>query len=97
LRGQALLQKGLAAAAVREFDKVLQNRGVDPFAPVVPLAQLGLARARARDGDAAGSRKAYDDVFRIWRAADADFVPLIDARAEYGRLAASTPTPPAAH
>jgi tetratricopeptide (TPR) repeat protein len=90
LRGQALLQKGAAVEAAREYDRILQHRGVDPFAPVVPLAQLGLARARARSGDLAGSRRAYEELFTIWHAADPDFGPLMDARAEYARLPSST-------
>ena len=67
-------------------EKILQHRGVDPFAPVVPLAQLGLARAQARLGDIDGSRRAYEELFAIWKAADADFAPLLAARAEYAAL-----------
>ncbi len=68
----------------REYRNVLQHRGVDPFAPTVPLAQLGLARAHARNGDTGASRAAYQELFAIWKKADADFAPLLAARAEYG-------------
>jgi hypothetical protein len=96
LRAAALLQKNATADAIREFQKVLQNRGVDPFAQVVPLAQLGIARAQARAGDLAASRQSYEAVLETWRAADPDFHPLLDARAEYERLSTS-PSPLAAH
>jgi tetratricopeptide (TPR) repeat protein/predicted Ser/Thr protein kinase len=89
LRAAALLQKNATADAIREFQKVLQNRGVDPFAQVVPLAQLGIARAHARAGDVAASRRAYEAVLETWRTADPDFHPLLDARAEYERLSTS--------
>ena len=44
---------------------------------MVPLAQLGLARARAGAGDADGARRGYDELFKIWKNADADFAPLL--------------------
>ena len=77
LRAAALLQKGATADALRQYGRILEHRGIDPFAPVVPLAQLGIARARARAGDTAGSRRAYEELFTIWHAADADLWPLI--------------------
>ena len=86
LSGQAYLQKGAFADASRQYEQILQHRGVDPFAPIVPLAQLGIARAKARLGDIDGSRRAYEELFTIWKAADADFEPLLTARKEYDRL-----------
>jgi serine/threonine protein kinase/tetratricopeptide (TPR) repeat protein len=86
LRGEAYLQRGAFNAAMQEYERVLQNRGVDPFTPVLPLARLGIARAKARIGDTDGSRREYEELFRIWNRADADFAPLLAARAEYARL-----------
>jgi serine/threonine protein kinase/tetratricopeptide (TPR) repeat protein len=86
LRGEARLRVGNPAEAVREFKVVLDNRGADPFSPIVPLAQLGLARALVRSGDAAGGRAAYDAVLRTWFAADADLPPLMAARQEAAAL-----------
>ncbi len=57
LRGEAYLAKRDSEAARREFQKVLDHRGADPFAPVVPLARLGLARAWQMSGDLDKSRK----------------------------------------
>jgi hypothetical protein len=48
-----------------------------------PLAHLGLARAAAPTGDAARSRKAYDDFFAVWKEADADLSVLREAKREY--------------
>jgi tetratricopeptide (TPR) repeat protein len=86
LRAEAFLQKGQAADALREYEKILEYRGVDPFAPVIPLARRGIARARALSGDAAGSRRAYEELLATWKMADPGFPPLIAARAEYDRL-----------
>jgi eukaryotic-like serine/threonine-protein kinase len=87
LRAEALRQKGDYENAVREYGKILEHRGVDPFAPVLPLAQLGIARSYARSGNIAGSRHAYEELFAMWKGADAEFHPLVTARTEYGRLA----------
>jgi tetratricopeptide (TPR) repeat protein len=87
LRAEAFRQKGLLPEAIAEYERVLQHRGVEPFAPVIPLAHLGIARARAQMGDGAGSRRAYEELFQMWKSADSDFGPLAAARTEYERLA----------
>jgi tetratricopeptide (TPR) repeat protein len=86
LRGEAFLQKRSYAEASKQFEQIMAHRGDDPMSPVVPLAQLGLARARAGAGDTAGARQAYDELFRMWHSADADFAPLLAARAEFEGL-----------
>jgi len=82
LRGLALLQHGAAAAAGEQFKDVLDHRGVDPFSPVYALAGLELARARAKSGDLAGSRAAYDGFLASWAGADAELPVLVAAHAE---------------
>jgi eukaryotic-like serine/threonine-protein kinase len=86
LRAEALLLTGAFDEASREYQRILAHRGVDPFAPFVPLAHLGIARAKARAGDTAGSRAAYETLFELWAGADADLPVLAEARAEYARL-----------
>ena len=86
LRGEAYLKKGSFAEARHEYERIMKHRGVDPLSPVVPLAQLGIARSHAGAGDVAASRAAYDALFATWKDADADFAPLLAARAEYDRL-----------
>jgi hypothetical protein len=87
LRGEALLRQGSTAEAIQEYERLLANRGVDPLSPVVPLAHLGIARAKARSGDAGGSRLAYNELFAAWEHADADLPVMLAARAEYARVA----------
>jgi eukaryotic-like serine/threonine-protein kinase len=86
LRGAAYLGRGGPAEAAREFRKVLQHRGVDPFSPFYPAAQLGLARALAAEGRTEESREGYEEFFRLWKDADEDLPLLRAARAEYARL-----------
>ncbi len=86
LRGQAYLRLGKGNEAAAEFQKILDHRGVSPFAPVDALAHLGLARAYAVAGDAAKSRKAYQDFLALWKDADPDIPILQQAKAEYAKL-----------
>ena len=86
MRAEARLQSGAAAEALRDFQIVLENRGADPFSPLVPLAQLGVARALARIGNAVESRRAYEMVLKTWEKADADLPVLVAARRELGQL-----------
>ncbi|HSC28524.1 MAG TPA: protein kinase [Vicinamibacterales bacterium] len=82
LRGVARFQSGAYEQAAAEFRDVKQSRGADPFSPVVPLAQLGLARALVRLGDVEAARRAYDDLLATWRAADDDLRLAGQARSE---------------
>lgn len=70
LRGEARLRSGAYADAAEDFRAVLRYRGADPFSPVLPLAQLGLARALNRSGDRAGSASAYRELLQTWSHAD---------------------------
>ncbi len=89
-RGQALLMAGRPAEAAAEFQQVLAFPVVAMFGPYLPLARLGLARARAKAGDIGGSRQAYEDFFTSWKDADTDIPILQEARREYQRLASVT-------
>ena len=53
---------------------------------VFQLSYLGLARAAAMSRDSAKSRKVYQDFLSLWKDADPDLVPLIQARKEYAAL-----------
>ena len=89
-RGEARLQSGDVANAVKDFHEVLDNRGAEPFSPVLPLAQLGIARALQRLGDTAGSARAYTDLLGIWQNADADVTVVKIARAEAASVVSTT-------
>jgi len=59
-----------------------------PFGPdpTIVLAQLGLARAYAAQGDKAKARTAYQDLLATWKDADLDLPLVQKAKAEYAKL-----------
>jgi eukaryotic-like serine/threonine-protein kinase len=86
LRGLANMQTGSRTEAAADFQRVLENRGLAGLSLTYPLARLGLARAYAQMGDVTRSRKAYEDLFALWKDADPDLPLLLEARAEYAAL-----------
>ena len=86
LRGVARLAEGAAAEALRDFRIVIDNRGADPFSVLIPLAQLGAARAWLAAGNVVESRKAYDALMRTWEHADPDLPVKLAARREMAQL-----------
>jgi predicted Zn-dependent protease len=86
LRGQGFLKQNDGPQAEAEFKTILDHRGWYPFSPLYPLAQLGLARAAAMNGDGPAARKAYQDFLALWKDADASLPALVAARAEYEKL-----------
>ena len=55
LRGEAHLMKREYSEAIRQYESILQHRGVDPLSPVVPL--ISASRVR-RPGRATAMRRA---------------------------------------
>jgi len=86
LNGRIDLAAGEATNAAVEFRRIIDNPGIEPTSPLYPLAWLGLARALAAQHDLAGAKKAYEQVFVLWKAADRDLPPLLAAQSEYSRL-----------
>jgi predicted Zn-dependent protease len=86
LRGLAYLRVRQGGVAATEFQKILDHRGLIINSDGVPLARLGLARARAMSGDASGARTAYQDFLALWKDADSDIPILKEAKAEYAKL-----------
>jgi DNA-binding winged helix-turn-helix (wHTH) protein/tetratricopeptide (TPR) repeat protein len=86
VRGQAYLRVRRGAEAAAEFQKLLDNRGSMLNSPLFPLAQLGLARAFALQGDTAKARAAYQDFLTLWKDADPDTPILKEAKAEHAKL-----------
>lgn len=83
-RGYALIAAGRPADAVVEFQKILSKRPLSWLQ--WSLAHVGVARASAASGNTAGSRKAYEDFFRLWKDADSDVPILMEAKREYAAL-----------
>ena len=86
MRGIARLRAGQYAEAAAEFESALAHRGADPFSPVLPLSQLGLARARVQLGHIPQGRAAYESLLATWAGADADLPVLRQAREELAAL-----------
>jgi hypothetical protein len=72
--------------SAREFQKILDHRGLALNEAIGALAHLGLAPAYALQGDTAKARAAYNDFFTLWKDADPDILVLQQAKAEYGKL-----------
>jgi eukaryotic-like serine/threonine-protein kinase len=88
-RAQAYLTAGEDAKAAAEFARLIGHRGWPDSEVFAPLAQLGLARAYAMQGDRENSRKAYDDFLTTWKDADPDIPILRQAKAEHKKLTAT--------
>jgi len=89
VRGLAYLRKGAGGEAAISFQKILDRRGCTFWTPLYPLAHLGLARAAAFTGAVDKSRKAYQDLFSIWKDADPDIPVVQESKQEYKRINAS--------
>ena len=86
LRGQAYLSVHSGTAASREFQKILDHRGLVLNFPLGALAHLGIARAYVLSGDTAKARTAYQDFFTLWKDADPDIPILRQSKSEYSKL-----------
>jgi eukaryotic-like serine/threonine-protein kinase len=86
VRGEAYLALRQGTEAAREFQKILDHRGVVVSDPIGALAHLQLGRALAMSGDKIKARAAYQDFLSLWKDADPDIPILKQARAEYARI-----------
>jgi serine/threonine protein kinase/Tfp pilus assembly protein PilF len=86
VRGEAYLAMQQGAAAVTEFQKVLNHPGLVFADPIGALAHLQLGRAYALSGDNTKAKAAYQDFLNLWKDADPDVPLLKQAKAEYARL-----------
>jgi hypothetical protein len=80
------LKSKRGSEAAQEFQKILDSRALHGADVIVPLAQLGLARAYAVQDDLPRSRVAYQDFFAAWKDADPDLPVLRQAKAEYDKV-----------
>ena len=85
-RGYAYIAAGHSQEAAKEFQRIIDHRGIVQNSPIGALAHLGLARAYALQGDNGKARVAYQDFFSLWKDADPDIPILIAAKAEYAKL-----------
>jgi tetratricopeptide (TPR) repeat protein len=86
VRGNAYLKAGRGSEAVQAFQRLLDTKNLITVDPLLPLAQVGLARAYMMAGDKARARVAYQDFFALWEDADSDVPVLREVKAEYTKL-----------
>jgi class 3 adenylate cyclase/tetratricopeptide (TPR) repeat protein len=87
LRGLAYLDLHDGPHAVEAFQRATQYKGADLSANQdYGQALLGLARAYTMVGNKSAAKKAYEDLFTLWKNADADLPQLLAARKEYAAL-----------
>jgi eukaryotic-like serine/threonine-protein kinase len=94
LRGLAYLRLKKGGAAAAEFRKIADHKGANwgsgwryPYwAQFYALSHLGLARGSALAGDTVMAKKAFQDLFELWKDADPDLPILQQARSEYAHL-----------
>jgi DNA-binding winged helix-turn-helix (wHTH) protein/tetratricopeptide (TPR) repeat protein len=85
-RARAYLAAGETQLAEAEFRAVLDHHYAAAEADSHPLAQLGLARALEMQAHHAAARQAYEQLFTLWKDADPDLKPLLQARQEYAKI-----------
>jgi DNA-binding winged helix-turn-helix (wHTH) protein/tetratricopeptide (TPR) repeat protein len=86
IRGEAYLAVRQGSQAAAEFQKILDHRGLVLNRPIGALAQLGLGRAYALEGDTVKAKAAYRDFLTLWKDADPDIPILQQAKTEYAKL-----------
>jgi eukaryotic-like serine/threonine-protein kinase len=86
VRGEAYLMLHDGNAAVAEFQKFIDHRGLVVNSPWGALGWLGLARAYALQGNTAKARAAYEGLLTLWKDADPDLPVLTQAQQEYAKL-----------
>jgi DNA-binding winged helix-turn-helix (wHTH) protein len=86
VRGLAYLAAHQGADAAREFQNILDHRGIVICDPIGALAHLQLGRAHALSGDKTKAKSAYQDFLTLWKDADPDIPTYRQAKAEYARL-----------
>jgi eukaryotic-like serine/threonine-protein kinase len=91
--GRASLERGQWQQAFTDFAPGLRYRGLalqegpvgTAQAPDYALCLLGTARAQAHFDKAAATRS-YQQLLDIWKNADADFIPMQEAKREFAAL-----------
>ncbi|HTW79046.1 MAG TPA: protein kinase [Terracidiphilus sp.] len=90
LRGQAFLKAGDGKAAVAEFQKLIDHRGIVTNFVTGSLAQLQIARAYKMAGNRDAANAAYKRFLNSWNDADPDITVLKEAKREYTKLQSET-------
>jgi hypothetical protein len=94
LRGLAYLSLHKGPEAAAEFRKIADHKGASwgstwlypNWGLYYSISYLGLARSSVIAGDVATARKAFQDLFALWKDADRDLPVLVEARKDYAAL-----------
>jgi hypothetical protein len=86
VRGEAYLAARSGAEAAREFQWVLDHRGLVISDSIGALARLQLARAFVLTGETAKAKAAYQDFLTLWKDSDPGIPILQQAKAEFAAL-----------
>jgi hypothetical protein len=84
-RGRVFLRARQGSVAAVEFQKIIDHRHITHNMAIGPTCYVWLARARTQAGDTVSARRAYQDLFAIWKD-DPDLPILLQAKAEYAKL-----------
>jgi tetratricopeptide (TPR) repeat protein len=86
LRGECFLTEHQGEGAGKEFQELLEHRGLKGASPLGVRAQLGLGRAHVMAGEAAQAKAAYQEFFASWKGADEGIPLMTEAKAEVTKL-----------
>ena len=86
LRGHIYMARKEPARAALEFQHVIDHRSESSDSLLYPMALLGRARAAMAASERATAEQYYNQLFELWRSADQNLEPLIEARREAARL-----------
>jgi len=88
VRGNAHLAAHNGAAAITEFQKLLDHPGIVGNFVTGALAHLQIGRAYAMTGNREKAIESYQNFFSLWKDADPDIPSLKRAKSEYRALTA---------
>ena len=89
VRGLAYLKANQGENAAKEFQRILDHRGLVLNFIIGALAHLQMARAQVMIGDKDAARKSYQEFLTLWKDADPDIPIYRQAKAEYKKLLAT--------
>jgi hypothetical protein len=99
LRGWAYLRLRKGDEAAAEFQKILAHKGASwgstwqypNWGLYYATSYLGVARGSKLVGDTTKARKAFQDLFALWKDAEQDLPVLIQAKKDYAALPTREP------
>jgi tetratricopeptide (TPR) repeat protein len=86
LRGHIYMAQREPVRAAAEFQHVIDRRSESADSMLYPMSLLGRARAAVAVGERAAAEQYYNQLFELWRGADGNLEPLVEARREAARL-----------